>query len=88
MQGNNVVLTASEWNSFTSKINEFRRWKGLSNASFTTAVTGNIITASIYNEARAAIEAITGNSISSVSKGSFLTASCLNTLVSQLNSIQ
>lgn len=57
-----IAITAIEWNNFTSRINAFRIYKGLSNYSFTTAYGGETkISASIVNEARIAINAIDGS---------------------------
>jgi hypothetical protein len=50
-----TVLPASEWNNFTTRINDFRSYKGLSNYSFTTVSAGTTFTATIYNQARNAI---------------------------------
>lgn len=80
-------LTAAEWNSFTARINAFRAYKGLSNYSFTTAVSGNNFTAAMFNEARAAISAM-GISVPAVQySDNTIYASLLNDIVSALNSI-
>lgn len=88
-QGQAFNLTATEWNSFTSKINEFRRYKGLSNYSFTYAYKGDTFTAAMYNQARKAIQAVDGYGtyIPTVSAGDNITAYAMNVLVSELNSI-
>jgi len=82
-------LTATEWNNLTARINAFRKYKGLSNYSFTTAYKGNDFTAAMYNQARLAIQAISGYGtyIPTVTKGQAVTAYMLNVLVSELNSI-
>lgn len=86
--GSDFNLKATEWNSFTSKINEFRDWKGLSDYSFTTAVKGNTFTAAMFNQAVTAINAMySNNPLSSVSKGSTVTAYILNNIVSVLNNV-
>lgn len=86
--GADFNLKATEWNSFTSKINEFRDWKGLSDYSFTTAVKGNTFTAAMFNQAVTAINAMySNNPLSSVSKGSTVTAYILNNIVSVLNNV-
>ena len=59
-------VTAAEWNAFCSKINEFRRYKGLSEYSFTTVSTGMLFTAAIYNEAVAAINEISDSNKSTI----------------------
>lgn len=82
-------LTATEWNSFTSKINEMRGYLGLSAYSFTTAVKGADFTASMYNEARIAIQGMGGGAggyIPTVSKGDSITAYVMNQIVAELNS--
>lgn len=88
-QGKAFNLTAAEWNSFTSKINEFRKYKGLSNYSFTYAYKGDTFTAAMYNQARKAIQAVDGYGtyIPTVSAGDNITAYAMNVLVSELNSI-
>ena len=53
-----LTLTATEWNNFTSKINAFRVYKSMSNYSFTSVSSGNVITANIINQAIIAINAI------------------------------
>lgn len=56
-----TTLTATEWNSFMSRINEFRVYKGLSNYSFTTVSKGDTFTADIFNAAKTAISEISGH---------------------------
>ena len=87
--GGNFNLTASEWNSFTSKINEFRDYCNLSTYIFTTAYTGNTFTAAMYRQARTAIQAIDGYGtyIPYVYSGDDITADMMNILVSELNNI-
>ena len=87
--GGNFNLTAAEWNSFTSRINEFREYCDLSNYSFTTAYQGNTFTAAMYRQARTAIQAIDGYGgyIPYVSSGDEITAYMMNVLVSELNAI-
>lgn len=48
-------LTAAEWNAFTARINQFRNYKGLATAAFTTAVKGQPMLAAQINEAINAI---------------------------------
>lgn len=55
-----IVMPASTWNSFTSKINEFRtyysnKYGSIGQYAFTTIGSGIVFTASIYNEAKNAI---------------------------------
>lgn len=56
--GQTINLSASEWNDFCDRINEFRDYDGLSQFSFTTVYRGDPIEASIINEARSAISNI------------------------------
>ena len=89
--GGVISLTANEWNSFCTKINQFRQYKSLSNYSFATATSGSIITASIVNQAVNAISAMnppTSTPSTTVSKSTVITASFFNTLSRSLNSIQ
>lgn len=61
-QNYSIGITAQEWNNFTSKINEFRQYKGLSDYSFTTAIKNTTpISANICNEAWDAINSISGH---------------------------
>lgn len=85
-----VSLTASEWNSFCTRINQFRAYKGLANYSFTTVASGNTITATIVNQARTAINAMSPPTSvpTSAVQGGIMTASFFNGLRSSLNSIQ
>lgn len=53
--GSDVNITAAEWNDFQTRINEFRVYKGLSNYSFTSVVSGNDMLAPEFNAARTAI---------------------------------
>ena len=88
-QGGKIGLSALEWNHFCDRINEFRIYKGLSEYSFTTAVKGNEITASIVNEAYIAIKGISGHGTlpSKAVQGSVITASFFLDLTDALNSI-
>lgn len=88
-QGAAFNLTAAEWNALTQNINEVRVYKGLSNYSFNTAYVGGTFTAIIYNQARVAIQAISGygSYIPTVSSGQTITAYMMNILVSELNAI-
>jgi hypothetical protein len=49
------IVNASDWNSFTACINEFRKYKKLSVVAFTTVNPGNAITDTIYFQAVNAI---------------------------------
>lgn len=87
--GYSFNITASEWNAFFDKINEFRSYKGLSYYSYTRAYWGYNFTASQYNEARNAIAAMNPwTSIPSYrSRGETIYASDINSLRDSLNSV-
>ncbi len=92
--GGNFNLTASEWNSFTSRINEFRNYKGLADYSFNSAITGFDFSAqNNFNQAVNALSALSayftgGNTIPSTkSQGNNILASYLTNLVNAMNSI-
>jgi hypothetical protein len=50
-----IIMPATEWNNFTTRINQFRVYKGLSNYAFTTVSSGTTFTRTIINEALTAI---------------------------------
>ena len=79
------IMPAAEWNNFTSRINEFREYKGLSSYSFTTVYAEGNCTSSIINQAVNAINAM-GFSISTVSNGN-VPASVFIQMKDKLNSI-
>ncbi|MBR6603131.1 MAG: hypothetical protein IKK94_03855, partial [Clostridia bacterium] len=89
VKGETFNLTADEWNNFTSRINAFRKYKGLENYNFTIAYPGNDFMAYMYNEARIAIQEIDGYGtyIPEVESGWQISAHMMNVLVSELNSI-
>lgn len=83
-------LTATDWNNFCSRINDFREYKGLSTFNFTTVYSGTtVISASIINEAIVAITAISGHGVipNSVSTGGTILASIFTSLRDALNAI-
>lgn len=89
-KGVEINLTAAEWNYFTSRINMFRTYAGLSSYNFTKAISGETeISAAIINEARTAISAIDGHGTlpSEVVKGDVIKASIFNDLMDALNAI-
>lgn len=59
-EGEPIKLSHQEWNDFCKKINAFRKYKGLSNYSFTTVSKGDPIKSEVVNEARTAIADIPG----------------------------
>lgn len=56
--GQPLAVTASEWNAFTDRINEFLDYYGISQRSFTPAVSGTAMKADLANAASAAIGAL------------------------------
>lgn len=51
-------VTASSWNNFTSRINDFRDYKGLSDYNFTTVSSGYTVTDQLLGQAVTAINAM------------------------------
>lgn len=82
-------VTATEWNNFTNRINEFRAYAGYSNYSFTSVSKGQAFTPSIYNQAVEAIKGISGygSYLSTISSGTILTADLFLSLRNELNAI-
>jgi hypothetical protein len=93
LAGQDVNITAVEWQALTNKINEFRRYCGLTDFAFhTTAITGNDFTDDIYNDAQEAIQDILQFSvlietIESVTSRQPVTAYSLNIFREAINSI-
>lgn len=86
----NVNLTASEWNGFCTRINEFRIYSGLGQYSFTSVTSGvTDISAAICNQAWTAINAITGHGTmpSKAVSGGDLYASFFTGLKTALNAV-
>ena len=85
-----LAITASEWNAFTTRINEFREYAGLSSYSFTPVSSGTPISYWIVNQARTAISEISGHGSlpSAAVSGGKIYASFFNSLASALNSVQ
>lgn len=81
------IMPASEWNRFTRRINEFRRYKGLYEWNFTTVSSEDNFTASRVNEAVNAINNI-GFSISKMSYQGLVPARVFNEMRDCLNSIK
>lgn len=82
-------VTATEWNNFTKRINEFRAYTGYSDYSFSIVSRGQEFTPTIYNQAVNAIKGISGygSYLSTISKGTELTANLLLSLRDELNAI-
>lgn len=87
--GAEFKLTASEWNRLTSNINSVRSYHGASTVSFTRAVSGNVFTADMFNQARSAIVSIAyiSGGIPTASSGGTIYASMLNALRDGINSV-
>jgi uncharacterized protein YjdB len=86
--GGNIIvyiILYTEWNSFTSRINDFRRYKGLTDYSFTTAQSEMNFTPSIVDEAITAINQM-GYSLSIIGSGN-MSASVFTSMRDTLNSI-
>ena len=88
-KGKPIKVTAVEWNNFCTRINKFRTYKGLTTYNFTTVSKGMSISATIVNQARTAINGITGHGTlpSEAASGGAITASFFNTLKNALNAI-
>jgi len=90
--GATLNLLATDWNTFTDKVNEFRIYLGLGSTSFTTVGSGNDFLATYFNQARVGILGTNYNSGTytlpvTKSRGDKVYASDLNALVDCLNSI-
>ncbi|AXY83124.1 hypothetical protein vBBak6_044 [Bacillus phage v_B-Bak6] len=86
--GQPFSLKASQWNKFTQTVNDFKVYKNQALVSFPTVVTGGILTAAMYNQARTAISEMGGTGLPpAVSKGDRVTPYTLNQIVNALNSI-
>ena len=87
VSGQSLNITATDWNSFCVRINEFRRYKGLSVYSFTSVVRGGIMYASHVNQAINAINSLTGLYASEVYVGSSITPTLFHDLRDRLNDV-
>ena len=58
--GKLAPVSASEWNSFCARINEFRAYKSMEDYAFTMLTAGTSFSAAIAREAITAIDAIPG----------------------------
>ena len=87
--GSQIRLSAAEWNSFCTRINAFRNYKGLSNYSFTYVYSGGQIQAAHVNQARTAIDAISGRGTlpGTVSVGASIQAYHYTQLRTALNAV-
>lgn len=86
-----IEISALEWNLFCDRINEFRVYQELKEYSFTTVVSGQVISAAVVNQAISAISAISGHgtlpsqAVSGVTK---ITARFFHQLKDALNAIK
>jgi hypothetical protein len=89
IQGQPFKLTAQEWDGLTSNINKTREYMGVPQYTFTKAEDGRVFTAAMYEQTRAAIQAIpgAGTNIQEVKRGDLVTADCLNILVTSINEV-
>lgn len=85
VQGQTLTVTATEWNAFTAKINEWRNYLSIPTASFTHVIGGiTDISADIFNEAVGTINLMT-TTVAQVPKGQIITAAIFNQIVTDLN---
>lgn len=89
VSGNTMRMSANEWNSFCKRINEFRDYKNVGAYSFTTVSSGQKMMAWQANEARTAINGISGHGTlpASAVSGTSVTAYFFTQLASALNAI-
>jgi hypothetical protein len=86
--GQNLNITASEWNAFTARIQQFLTYKGYSAYSFTAATSGGTMYASQYNQAAICIRTMLGTSYpAATTVGATISAAGLNNLGTYLNQI-
>ena len=101
--GQPLRVSASEWNAFTSKINEFLKYKGKSAVAFTKAVSAGLGKGAVVGgnhglsegkviSAKMMNEAVNaiasmGGDVSKVVNGTPVTAEFFNNIVDVLNSI-
>lgn len=80
-------MSANEWNTFMTRINQFREYKGLDTVAFSSATSGGNFHFYQFNEARNAINALASTGVSTVSSWTPVSASSLNILRNTLNVI-
>lgn len=83
------IVTATEWNNFTDRINDFRTYLGLSEATFVTVSYHGNSTASVLSQVITAIDDMNPPTScpSALTVGANVTAATLNGLKNSLNSI-
>lgn len=92
ISGAQFSMLASEWNSFTQRINQFREYKStdsnpINQYPFTYVSRGNIFYFNYFNEANTAIGQVISTGVSNVARGSKVYASYFNALMNALNNI-
>lgn len=88
--GSAFDLTAKEWNDLTSKINAWRTHRGLVNRTLTAAVTGNNLTAAMFNQVATELRAVSTpiSPPADVGIGDAVTAPRINGLCSSIDSMK
>lgn len=85
------VMRASHWNEFTKRVNEFRKYKGLSQRTFTTA-TSSMSSSQVrvcINEGIGGVNGVTPSTkMSTISSGDVVKASIFTDLRNKLNAVQ
>jgi len=90
VSGKNLyVMPATEWNAFTTRINDFRHYCDLSDYSFTSISSDSDFTADVFNEVCEAIDDCNPITFvpTDVNAGEDISASLLNGIKDSLNSI-
>jgi len=85
-----TTVTASKWNSFQDRINEFQAYKGVAQTSFDDVSSGDEMTASLMRKAWDAINGISGHGTMPTrpSSGATIYASWFHDLADALNDIE
>lgn len=85
-----TTLTASKWNDFQNRINEFQTYKGVAQTNFDDVSSGDEMTASLMRKAWDAINSISGHGSMPTrpSSGSTIYASWFHDLADALNNIE
>jgi hypothetical protein len=87
IQGATFQMTATEWNDFLARVNQFLMYKELPQRSYTSATKGNTFFFYMFNEANQGIGAMKGTGVGNVTTGSDILASQFNSLMNTLNSL-
>lgn len=88
MREGSPMIKATEWNKFTSKINEFNEYLTRPRYSFITAYPNDVFTATMFNQARSQINILTNKVVVGQKYvGDKLYASDFNRLQDALNSL-